>query len=675
MSKKEDIVIGIDLGTTYSCVAVWNNSTGFAHIIENEEGFKTTASWVSFVVYSDSGESKYEIIVGDLAKNEYKLNIENTVYDVKRLMGKRFNDPQVQENLDLYTYKIKGDSNGNILIEIPNVKDFKPEEISAMILEKMKRTAEKYLGHSVTKAVITVPAYFNDAQRQATKNASIIAGLDCIRIINEPTSACLCYGLDKRSYSKVLIFDLGGGTFDVSVLELVKGSFNVLATNGNVHLGGEDFDKRLCDYFIELVETKENVKVQMNGSNESQLKEQAEKIKKQLSVTKITKTILTLDCEDTKGVQKVCKVSLSISRLKFEELCSDLFNLCFDPIEVVLKDAELQSDEIDEIILVGGSTRIPKIQEMLSKFFNGKTLNTSINPDEAVAYGASIQGAILGGTDETEKTKDIVLVDVIPLSLGIKQEGGIMSKLIKKNSGIPTSVSAVYTTVKDYQKSVLIEVYEGEREFVSHNHFLGSFTLDNIQTSLKGVPKIEVTFSIDENGILNVKAIDKVTYNFIDIVVENNNKLSQEEISKMIDDAEKYRAEDQIMKDSMEYKELFHKYLDDCLKDINNAEYAEALTDDERSYVNQLILNNKTWLDEDNSQEGILTKEFLEETHKNVQHILNEYINKIYSRKLIIDSYKEMKQNEGEKVTMDDINSYLESKLKIKKKLKFKLKV
>ena len=647
----DDITIGIDLGTTNSCVGIWDNATAQVHIIENEDGNTTTPSWVAF--------SNGEKIVGHHAKEEYTMNIENTIYDVKRLMGKKYNEIK---DLHTYTYNIIPDSNGNILIDINNVGKFKPEEISALILNKMKSIAEKYLQKPVRNAVITVPAYFNDAGRIATKNAATIAGLNCVRIINEPTSACMCYGLDKKDMSTVLIFDLGGGTFDVSILEIINGTFNVLSTNGNTHLGGEDFNKLLIEHLITCFQKQEKVKIIDDSNNRSNLREIAEKVKKQLSVSTITTVLISLDCEDNKTHK--CKVT--INRSKFEELCNNLFRSCLIPLKNAIDDAydsagtKITIDSIDQIVLVGGSTRIPMIQQMLKEYFNNKPLNYEVNPDHAVAYGAAIQGVILNGNDSTEKTKDIVLIDVIPLSLGIKSGDGLMSKIIRKNSNIPISNTCTYTTQIDYQKSVKLEIYEGEREFVIDNHLLGVFELTNIQYGVKGAPKIDVTFSIDENGILSIKAIDKSTFTSIDVKVENNNKLSADEIQRMIKDAEKFKARDENLKDCLEFSETFNNYLDTCLRDINNKEYNEILTDDEITYVNQLILNNKTWLNEE-EEEYTKTKELLENTFNTVKHILSEYMNKIYSRQLLINGKKEIEQ---EPMNDELLNKIVNQKLK-----------
>ena len=640
--EDKDVVIGIDLGTTYSAVGVWDNTKGSVYIIPNEEGSNTTPSWVSF--------SEGEIVVGQVAKDNHSIYPEATIYGVKRLMGKRYEDESVQVDLQdgSYTYKIRGDNFSNIYICIPEYKDFTPEEISAQILMKMKYTAERYLGHPVKKAVITVPAYFNDAERSATKNAAIIAGLDCMRIINEPTAACLCYGLDKkREFSKVLIYDLGGGTFDVSILEIIHGAINVLSTNGDKHLGGEDFCKRVIDFLIEKFEAKYHENVVLSGENLCKLKEVAEKAKRQLSQTKVTKVSFSL--QDENGSCK--SFSTTLTRTIFEDLCRDLFDSTLEPIRVALEDAELQREDIDEVIMVGGSTRIPHIQDLVSQYFNGKTLNNSINPDECVAYGASVQAAILGKTDTTTKTDEMVLVDVIPLSLGVKTQNGKMTKIIRKNSSVPVSLTMTFTTITDNQESTLIEIYEGERDFVKDNHLLGNFELCGIQKALKGIPKIDITYSVDENGILTVSAIDKSTLSNMKVIVQSQNKLTNEDIARMIDDAEKFKAQDELLKESIEYTELFHNYLDNCLRDVNNPEYSDALSDDDRMYVNQLILNNKSWLDSANQ-----SRVLLEETLANVKHMLSDYINKVYARKIINETKKD------KEIDMDEINKDLEER-------------
>lgn len=501
MSDQREIFkgcIGIDLGTTFSCVAVWMND--HVEIIPNDLGHRTTPSWVAMI--------GSERIVGDLVKQQATNNPKGTLYDIKRFIGKSFNDHTFQEDFARYSFLIKPDSHDRPVIEIDlngERKTFKPEEISAMVLAKMRQIAEDYLGKKVVNAVITVPAYFNDAQRTATKNSAQIAGLNCLRVINEPTAACLCYGLHKKVISNVMIFDLGGGTLDVSLLELDRGVFEVKATSGNTHLGGEDFDHRLVDFLKKVFEVNNKVAIPTTATKSlRKLKETAEIVKNRLSQMQTVQ--IEID-----SLYEGIDFKTQITRTVFEGLCSDLFNDCLDPVRRVLEDAKLTKKEIDEIVLVGGATRIPKIQEILTNFFDGKQLNKSVNPDEAVASGAAIQGAILTQSDTSGTTKDLLLVDVIPLSLGIETTGGLMATIIPRNSAIPCEKSSMFSTIEDNQSTVLVQVYEGERQFTKDNHRLGTFELTGIPKAIRGVPKIEVTFKMDANGILSVTAFEKAS--------------------------------------------------------------------------------------------------------------------------------------------------------------------
>ncbi|EPS27436.1 Heat shock 70 kDa protein [Penicillium oxalicum] len=603
--------VGIDLGTTYSCVGVFRDDR--IEIIANDQGNRTTPS---FVAFTDT-----ERLIGDAAKNQVAMNPHNTVFDAKRLIGRRFEDAEVQADMKHWPFKVVEKATKPIIeVEFKGEsKQFTPEEISAMILVKMRETAEAYLGGTVNNAVITVPAYFNDSQRQATKDAGLIAGLNVLRIINEPTAAAIAYGLDKKVEGErnVLIFDLGGGTFDVSLLTIEEGIFEVKSTAGDTHLGGEDFDNRLVNHFVNEFKRKHKKDLTTNARALRRLRTACERAKRTLSSA--AQTSIEID-----SLFEGIDFYTSITRARFEELCQDLFRSTMEPVERVLRDAKIDKASVHEIVLVGGSTRIPKIQKLVSDFFN-KDANKSINPDEAVAYGAAVQAAILSGDTSSKSTNEILLLDVAPLSLGIETAGGVMTPLIKRNTTIPTKKSETFSTYSDNQPGVLIQVFEGERARTKDNNLLGKFELTGIPPAPRGVPQIEVVFDLDANGIMNVSAVEKGTGKTNKITITNDKgRLSKEEIERMLSEAEKYKAEDEAEAGRIQAKNGLESYAYSLKNTLSEGKL--QISEDDKKKVEDKINEVISWLDNNQTAE----KDEYESQQKELEGVANPIISAAY---------------------------------------------